>query len=542
MKDTPTLTAPAAAATSGRPSLKTILKVAGVVVFLVACASGGAALGLLGKFYGTTRLDKILGTTALVLRDPRKSFPGQDRITVLCLGLDRNIYRGKSRKDPLNGMPYTKGARSDVMMIASLDLASRTVSVMSIPRDTRAMLPGRRSYSKINEAHARGGIPTTRQAVEEFLGIKLDYHVVIKQEAIQEVVKALGGIDLDVPMDMDYDDNWGQLHIHLKKGPNQRLDGQQVVGFMRYRHGDPEGDLGRIKRQQQVIQVLSHRVKEPRVLMKAGPLIEAIRTYVQTDLTPEQQIALAHLFHKVDTANIQTASLPVMSTDTIDGISYVIPDDYKKEAMVNWLLNGDREAMNRLITVRLKNASGDRQLYDKVYDCLRHYGFDVVSGGRADGEPTATRAVQHTNLRGAARRVLEVFGLTGDVVKDEGPSYDVTLYVGQDLESNSVVASSELWPETPQRPARSSYRRDTARSRRRGDSVLVRVRAAEGPSDEQAEEKEEPTEPSSSGEVTPASSGADEPAKATEPAPSGGGAPPTEKSASPTPGEGDREG
>lgn len=476
---------------------KALLKWIAFLSLALFCAAAGAAMYANAKFLGVKSLPGLLTApfeTANTLRDPRKYFPGQDRITVLCLGLDRNIFH--SKKDPkLNGMPYTKGARSDVMMIASLDLVNQTVSILSVPRDTRVQLPGKRSYAKINQAHADGGIPYTKEAVEEFLGISIDHHVVIKQEAIQKLVDALGGISVDVPMDMDYDDNWGQLHIHLKEGKDQHLNGEQIVGFMRYRHGDPQGDLGRIKRQQQVIQVLSQQAKNPATLLKATALIDAIQKYVQTDLTPEQQLALASLFHKVETANIQTASLPTEGTDTIDGVNYVIPDDYGKEAAVDWIIRGNRDAMNRLIRVELKNTSGDRELYGKVYDCLRHYGFDVVRAGRVSGDPKpSTRAVQLSNMKGAARRVLEVLGIRSDVTKEEGDPWgpDVTLYVGQDMAQNQTVALSDLWPEMPDRPARSSRRIRTARVRRENASVRIRSVEPEQATEEKPEEK--PTE------------------------------------------------
>lgn len=467
------------------------LKWFGILTLVLFSVAAGAVIYVNAKFTKAKGpLDWIdgLGKTTVAVQDPRKFFPGQDHITVLCLGLDRNIFH--SKKDPkLNGMPYTKGARSDVMMIASLDLVNQTVSILSVPRDTRVQLPGKRSYAKINQAHADGGIPYTQKTVEEFLGITIDHHVVIKQEAIQKLVDALGGITVDVPMDMDYDDNWGQLHIHLKEGKNQHLNGEQIVGFMRYRHGDPQGDLGRIKRQQQVIQVLSQQAKNPATLLKASALIDAIQKYVQTDLTPQQQLALASLFHKVQPANIQTASLPTEGTDTIDGVNYVIPDDYGKEAAVDWIIRGNKDAMNRLIRVELKNASGDRELYGKVYDCLRHYGFEVVRAGRVSGDPQpTTRAVQLSSMKGAARRVLEVLGIRADVTKEDGDPWgpDVTLYVGQDMAQNQTVALSELWPDIPERPARTRRVR-VARARR--DSSSVRIRSVEP--DEATEEKPE---------------------------------------------------
>jgi hypothetical protein len=364
--------------------------------------------------------------------------------------------------------------------------------------------------------------------------------VVIKQEAIQQVVDALGGLTVDVPMDMDYDDDWGQLHIHLKEGKNQLLKGEDIVGFMRFRHGDPEGDIGRIKRQQQVIQVLGEQAKNPATLLKAGPLIDAIKKYIQTDLTPEQQLALAHLFRKVETGNIQAVSLPIEGTDTIDGINYVIPDEYGKEAAVDWILRGNRDAMNRLIRVEVKNASGDRELYNKVADCLQHYGFDVSRGGRMSGDPkSATRIVQLSKLRGAARRVREVLGAAGDVEKEEGEAWgpDVTIYVGQDLQSSQTVTLSDLWPEIPDRPARRRRSNRTVRTRRDSDSVRVRTvdpdESANPKDDEPAadERLDVPgtADPSPPGEgVTPGTPSGDSAPAPSAPNGSGSGTTPTE--------------
>jgi polyisoprenyl-teichoic acid--peptidoglycan teichoic acid transferase len=457
------------------------MKGAALLVLVMMMGTAGAALYLHSKFIGGgLRSILRLPETLAAMRDPGKYFPGQRRITVLCLGLDRNIF--KSRDPKLNGMPYTKGARSDVMMVASLDLETRQVSILSIPRDTRVRLPSQRGYAKINQAHADGGIPGTREAVEQFLGVPLDYHVVIKQEAIQAVVDALGGLRLKVEKDMDYDDNWGQLHVHLKAG-EQVLNGEQVVGYMRFRHDD-EGDFGRIRRQQQVIQTLSQEVKKPAVLFKAAGVIDAIQKNVFTDLTKEQQIALSHLFNKVEAGNLQTVSLPIADTATIGGISYVIPDDDKKEAVVDWIVRGNQDAMNRLIHVQLKNASGSPESYQHAYRYLRYCGFEVTRAGRASGGPIeTTRVVQRTNLRGSGRRLLDVLGLRGSVEKleDEGP--DVTLYVGRDLVDNPILADADSLPEPPDSPtprvrhSSTERRHRPRRAARVEDPVIVDVQS-----------------------------------------------------------------
>jgi len=478
---------------------KRTFKVLGVILLLVLAAGAGAGLSLLQRFNGQDNIlttIRTLGTTAGAIQDPRRQFPGKDRIVILCLGLDRNIVR--SRDPRINGMPTTRDSRSDVMMIASLDLANQSVSILSIPRDTRVKLPGRRSYSKINEAHARGGIPYTRQAVEEFLGMPVDYHVVIKQEAIQSVVDSLGGVTVDVEKSMDYDDSWGQLHIHLKEG-EQLLDGEQVVGYMRFRH-DPEGDFGRIRRQQQVIQALAGQVKRPEILVRAASLITAIREYVKTDLSPEQQLALATLFHKTDTNQLVTVQLPVSDTATVGGVSYVIPDDGRKQHVVDWILRGSVDAMNPLVRVELKNASGDPELYQKVYRVLRHAGFLVWRAGKSREALTATRVLQRGSMKGSGNRVMAVLGLKGTVEALKGSGPEVTLLVGQDLAGSTEILFADTLEDLPDSPRSfvrridfddEGYQPRRRRARQKAEAPLkVEVKSLETP-----EEKDPGTEP-----------------------------------------------
>lgn len=475
---------------------KVVMKGALLVFLLLLGVALGAGSFVLGRFYRTNPLEAIVkGVNQYqAMERPEKFFPGKNRVNILCLGLDRNIVKSKDPK--INGMPSTKDARSDVMMVVSVDFDNQTAAVLSVPRDTRVRLPRLDRWAKINEAHARGGIGYTIDTVSQFLGVNIDHHVVIKQEAIQKVIDELGGLKLKVAKDMDYDDNWGQLHVHLKEG-EYTLNGEQVVGFMRFRH-DAEGDFGRIKRQQQVIQQLTQRVSSPQILFKALGLIDVIDEYVRTDLRKDQQMALAFLVKKIGQPNITTLSLPVADTATINGVSYVIADEDKKEAAVDWIVRGNPEALNRLVTVEIKNQSGDPELYQRTAECLRRYGFNVSRAGRARGEAlTNCRVVQRTNLRGAGKRVMEVLGVTGNVEKSDETGADVTLYVGQDLQASSVVSTPEMWPEAPERKIteipRSAERR--SRRRRRSAEAPVRVQVRPAEEEETASEAEPAPEP-----------------------------------------------
>jgi LCP family protein required for cell wall assembly len=300
------------------------------------------------------------------------------------------------------------------MMVASLDLEKRAVSVLSIPRDTWVQLPGSRSMSKINDAHARGGVSYAVQTVEELLGVPIDYYVVIKQEAIQGAIDGVGGLPIKVEKDMDYDDNWGHLHIHLKEG-QQRLNGEQVVGYMRFRH-DQEGDFGRIRRQQQVVQTLSNQMKSPAIIMQLGQLFDVLNQHVKTNLRREQILALGKMFYHVKPDDLVTASLP---GDPVyrGGVALVEPDMEKKDLVVDWLLRGNQEAANRLISVEVVNESGTPRLATKTVYWLKMMGFEAWNGGagRFAGRK-ATEVVERGALPHSGQRVLTSLGLTGGKV------------------------------------------------------------------------------------------------------------------------------
>lgn len=429
------------------PRWQRVLRWVGVICFIAGSMAFGAGLYLTHKFSGQRGFNPI--RTALTMADyaqlafnPEKAFPGRRRLNLLCMGLDRNWTR--------RNMPYTKGARTDTMMVVSLDLEDRTVHVLSIPRDMHVHMPDTRFESKINDAHTRGGVPYTVRTVEEFLEIDIDHFVVIKQEAIQGAIDKVGGLDLKVEKQMDYDDNWGHLHIHLKPGL-QHLTGEQVVGYMRFR-ADAEGDFGRIRRQQQVVQILSERMKDPMIIFRMGELFDVLNEYVQTDLKRDQILALGRMFHHVQQQDLLTASVPGEAVNRPNN-AYLEPDREKTALLVDWLVRGHEDAANRLISVRVINESGTRRLGDRTAAWLRAVGFRAwtsppVRGlGTSGGRGNTSEAIDYGTLPRAGRRVLSSLGIAGRVTKATSRrpgSGDVTLIVGGDLVASELLARQEL--------------------------------------------------------------------------------------------------
>jgi len=119
---------------------------------------------------------------------------------------------------------------TDTIILAHLDVARRAATLVSIPRDTWVNVPGE-GPAKINSAYAFGGAHVTAKVVSKLLGgVPIDAIVALQPEGAAAIVDALGGLDVNVDETMDYDDNSGGLHIHLKKG-EQHLAGSDVAGI-----------------------------------------------------------------------------------------------------------------------------------------------------------------------------------------------------------------------------------------------------------------------------------------------------------------------
>lgn len=131
----------------------------------------------------------------------------------------------------------------DLTMLVSLNCKSGDVNVMQIPRDTYYRFWDG-DYKKINAAPRTLGVSKFAQELGESLGIDIDYYLCVTTDTVKDMVDAVGGVTLNVPQDMDYDDPDQNLHIHLSAGEHT-LDGNGAVGFLRYRSGYVTGDLGR---------------------------------------------------------------------------------------------------------------------------------------------------------------------------------------------------------------------------------------------------------------------------------------------------------
>ena len=143
---------------------------------------------------------------------PKEGFPGQDKLTIVCMGIDDNWTN--------SDVVYTANARTDTLFVLTLDLKHKKATMLSIPRDTYAHIVGTKNdwHFKINAAYTTGGPDRTVATVNEFLGTNANHYLVLNIDATKKMVDALGGVDVDVEHEMHYHDKWGHLSIDLHPG------------------------------------------------------------------------------------------------------------------------------------------------------------------------------------------------------------------------------------------------------------------------------------------------------------------------------------
>ena len=255
------------------------------------------------------------------------------RQNILLLGVDSNG----------NGTDLWEGTRSDTIIIVNIDLKTKSVNAISIPRDSKVYLPDNKGIQKINSAHAIGGVNLVKKTLKETFGIKIDRDIIVHDEAVEKIVAALGGIPIYVEKRMKYHDYAGKLHIDLEKG-NTVLNGKQAIGYLRYRK-DGLGDIGRTQRQQWFMRSLFEKLHSPQIITRIPEVLNICNTYIKTDMSFYELSQYAGFARSVDENKIEIATLPGAPNQK-GYISYWILDVDKTQEMINRMIYRDKPSLD----------------------------------------------------------------------------------------------------------------------------------------------------------------------------------------------------
>lgn len=224
-------------------------------------------------------------------------FKTGDRLNILVLGTD--------------------GGRSDTLMVFSYDPKNKLADIISVPRDTYNHVEGRdgAALRKINAVYGfkgeNGGPVGLKKEISKILGVPISYYVELDYKAVAKIVDTVGGVEVDIPFAMDYDDKYADppLHIHFKPGV-QTLDGQQALEYIRWRKNNngtrSMGDLERVKRQQEfVLKTIKQAMG-----IKLPFVIKDVFSYLKTDLGIGDMLYLGTQAISFDISKMKTHTIP----------------------------------------------------------------------------------------------------------------------------------------------------------------------------------------------------------------------------------------
>ncbi|RYL93700.1 LCP family protein [Sporolactobacillus sp. Y61] len=238
-------------------------------------------------------------------------------------------------KKPINllllGVDERKGdrGRSDTIIGMTLNPNTKTMQMISIPRDTRTEMVGRGTMDKINAAYAYGGVKMAQDSVQNFTGdIPFDFYIKINMEGMSDLVDAVGGVTVNNKLDW-HDEGYYQKGYHYARG-NITLDtGAKAMGYVRMRHLDPQGDFGRNQRQRDVIMAIVNKMASVSSISRFTNILDALGSNVKTNLTYDdmKNIALNYRDAREHTIDYEVKG----QSQKINGIYYLVVGSAEKQ-------------------------------------------------------------------------------------------------------------------------------------------------------------------------------------------------------------------
>ncbi|RAP33392.1 hypothetical protein DID75_02220 [Candidatus Marinamargulisbacteria bacterium SCGC AG-410-N11] len=333
--------------------------------------------------------------------------------------------------------------RADTILVIHID-KNKGIGVISIPRDTRLYVPGI-GLTKVNHAYAHGSTDLLIQSVSKFLNINIDHFVKIDINGVVKIIDKIGGVDVDIESDMQYEDKAAGLVIDLKKG-NQRLNGQQAINFLRFR-SDIDGDIGRIKRQQEFLSLVSNQLFKSGNMLDLPFVVNDLRSFIESDMKSSEILNLAIMFkNKFSSGKIKRGTIPG-AVAIINGISYWRPDITEIDKLVDEMIFGftreklieservvtqDTEASQqsrRKLSVKEVTRITEQTDVRKLYFNKRLFKIEVLNGFGIKGA-----AGKAANLLDKLGYNISKFGNAGTF------SYDETLLIDWKSNIDKVIS------------------------------------------------------------------------------------------------------
>lgn len=245
-------------------------------------------------------------------RDTAVNIDAQEPFSVLLMGIDTG------------DLGRTEQGRSDTTMVVTINPKEKKSTMISLDRDILTEIVGYGTEDKLNHAYAfggaKGGAKMAIDTVENLLDIPIDNYVSINMKGLKDLIDAVGGIEVDNPFEFTLDG------ITVPKG-HIKLDSETGLAYARMREEDPEGDIGRQRRQREVVEKIVNKIISLDGVSKYRKILDAVKENVKTDLTWDNMVDIQKKYMPAF-KNIDSLQLEGEGTE-IGGIYYQILDPVK---------------------------------------------------------------------------------------------------------------------------------------------------------------------------------------------------------------------
>jgi len=381
-----------------------------------------------------------------------KSWDGNSRINILLMGLDYSTDREVTMPGP---------ARTDTMVLITIDPLSKTVGLLSIRRDLWVNIPGY-DFNKINMAYfygdadklPGGGAGLAMKTVEEFLGVPINYYAQVDLDSFVTLINDINGVKLNIPERILLDPRGPKEPVWVEPGV-QTLDGELALAYARNRE-TAGGDVDRGSRQMQVIMAIRDRVLEfnmlPTLIAKAPSIYNSLSAGIKTNLSLNQAVQLGMLVMGLPRESINTYVIDYSQTtqETVDGLQVLrpIPDQIRilrdkvfaqkgSAAAPIVIATSDALSLAKSENARIEvlNGTTTAGLADKTATYLKDQGLNVVATSNADENYDYTTIILHNDTPYALAYLSELMQVPNTRIYrklDSASQSDVTVYVGDD--------------------------------------------------------------------------------------------------------------
>lgn len=264
--------------------------------------------------------------------------------TVLVMGVD-TVGVELSKNSSGNG---------DALMLITFNPKTLNATILSIPRDSYVPIAcfANQKENKITHA-AWNGESCMIKTIENFTGINIDYYIKINFKGVVNLVNALGGIDVDVPIEFceqDSNRNFGNQQC-LKEG-FQTINGEQALALARHRKTLLTGDLQRGQNQQLVIMGIANKIKSIKSANQALKILDSLSKSIDTNFTTEQMLS-GYEIAKAIIATSSSGNLINMQQLYLSGSSQYIYDESMQLELYNYIVN--KSSLKQVVNAMKKN-------------------------------------------------------------------------------------------------------------------------------------------------------------------------------------------